>query len=247
MRQDMPRWRRLMDITENTMKLKQILYIGFLKTLWFNFRYLPFSEAIHMPVLLARNVPIRHCRRGFCSFIGGGGTGSLRFGFGDREYQPDSNSSININGKLILKGSGVHSFGVGTKLNIGKDGVLTLGQNFTASARNFISCCCAITVGDDNMWSFDNVVMDTDAHQICDKNDNVINYNKSIVFGNHVWLGCRNIIMKGSSVADGCMIASGSKICSKYAEPNCIITSGKTIIKRNISWKRNWAKNKKEV
>jgi acetyltransferase-like isoleucine patch superfamily enzyme len=240
-------WKRLMGITENVMKLKTIVYIGFLKTLWFNFRYLPFSEAIHLPVLLARDVKIVHCYRGFCSFMGRVRMGSILFGLGDRIYHSDSSGLIHINGKLILKGDGRHAFGVGTKLNVGKDGVLTIGDNFTASAQNYISCDCAITIGDDNMWSFDNVIMDTDAHQICNVDGCVTNYNKQIIFGNHVWLGCRSIIMKGSEIADGCVIASGSKICGKYDVPNCIITSGKTIIKRNVNWKRDWAINKKDV
>lgn len=170
----------------------------------------------------------------------------MRIGFGDRQYNPDTNSSVYIKGKLILKGQGGHALGPGTIMSIGNEGVLTLGNNFTASARNIISCACAITVGDDNMWSFDNVIMDSDTHQICDENDNVLNYNKPIVFGNHVWLGCRNVILKGSEIADGCMIASGSKISGNYSEHNCIITTGKKVIKQNIQWKRNWAINKKK-
>ncbi len=177
-------------------------------------------------------------------FLGGVKTGSLRIGFGDRQFNADTKSAISIKGKLVLKGNGVHAFGPGTTLSIGKYGILTLGNNFTASVRNRISCGYSITIGDDNMWSFDNVIMDSDAHQICDEQGNVINYNKEIVFGNHVWLGCRNIIMKGTVIPDGCMVASGSKISSKYTEPNCIITSGKKIIKQNIIWKRDWAKNK---
>lgn len=178
------------------------------------------------------------------SFAGGGvKIGILQFGLGDLNFNVKQKGRLCIKGKLIIKGSNTHSFGVGTNLSIGNSGVLTLGDNFTASANNRISCSCAITVGDDNMWSFDNVIMDSDTHQICDENGNVTNYNKPIYFGNHVWLGCRSIVMKGSEIADGCMIASGSKIAGHYKEKNCIITSQKMIIKNNIHWKRNWAIN----
>lgn len=170
----------------------------------------------------------------------------LRFGFGDRLLNADTKSAISIKGKLRLKGSGVHAFGPGLTLGIGKEGILTIGDNFTASVRNRISCSNSITIGDDNMWSFDNVIMDSDTHQICDEQEKVVNYNKPIVFGNHVWLGCRNIVMKGAAIPDGCMVASGSKITSVYTEPNSIITSNKKIIKSNIHWKRNWAINKNE-
>ena len=226
-----------------TKDFKQLLFVSILKTVWFNFRFFPLKEAFRLPVLLARRVQIRHCYRGFCKFQGGVRTGVLRFGFGDRRFNADTKSAISINGKLVLKGNGVHAFGPGTTFSIGPNGILTIGNNFTASVRNRIACNCCITIGDDNMWSFDNVVMDTDAHLICDEHDSIINYNKPIVFGNHVWLGCRNVVMKGSEIPNGCMVASGSKITGKYTEPNCIITSGKKIIKTNIHWKRDWAKN----
>ena len=218
------------------------MYLSIFKTIWFNFMYFPFSIAYKMPVLLARKVQIRHCYRGFCEFEKVK-TGILRIGFLDRRLNADTYSSININGKLVLKGDGFHAFGVGTKLNIWKDGILTVGNNFTCSARNIISCSCAITIGDDNMWSYDNVVMDTDAHQIYDENGKIMNYNKPVVFGNHIWLGCRNIILKGSHIANGCMVASGSLINGKYSEDNCVITTGNKIIKRNILWKRSLAVN----
>lgn len=224
--------------------VKQVLHIAFLKTIWFNLRYFPLNDALKMPVIIAKGINVRYCYKGFCEIIMGVKTGILRFGFGDRNYNADVKGSINIKGKLLLKGQGVHAFGPGVILNIGKNGVLTLGDNFTASARNTLSCSCSISVGDDNMWSFDNVIMDSDAHQLCDESDIIMNYNKPITFGNHVWLGCRNIVMKGTSIPDGCMVASGSKLSGIYTEQNAIITSHNKVIKSNIRWKRNRAINK---
>lgn len=223
--------------------IKRSLWIAPIKTLWFNFRYFPFLQAIRIPVVLTRRVNVTCCYRWFCELRGGVKTGMLKFGILDRESHLNSNCLLSIKGKLVLNGTGFHSFGPGTELCIGKQGVLTIGNNFSASARNIISCSCAITIGDDNMWSYENVVMDTDTHQICDENGNITNYNKPIVFGKHVWLGCRNIVMKGCEIADGCMVASGSKISGRYEEKNCIISTGKKIIKRNIIWKRDWAIN----
>lgn len=218
--------------------IRQFLHIGLIKTLWFNIRYLPFSEAICLPVLIARDVQIRKCKRGFCTFLGGAKIGLLRFGFGDRDHNHDQKSSISINGKLILDGNGVHAFGPGTCLRIGKNGVLKIGNNFTCSVNNRIYCSTCITIGEDNMWSFDNVVMDTDSHIIFTCNGERANPNKGVVFGNHVWLGCRNIVLKGSIIPNGCVVASGSKLSKAYTEENCIITSNSKIIKQNIQWSR---------
>lgn len=223
--------------------IKKIFQIAPIKTLWFNFSYFPFKEACKIPVILARGVVVSCCHKGFCT-LNWVKPGIVKIGFHDSEYNIRAKSKITIKGKLIINGSGFHSFGGGTVLGIGSEGVLTCGNNFSASFNNRIWCNCSITIGDDNMWSFANVVMDADAHQICDDNGNITNFNKPIVFGNHVWLGCHNIIMKGSEIADGCMIASGSKISGKYEEKNCIITTGKRIIKHNIFWKRDWSINK---
>lgn len=221
-------------------KFKQIIHIGILKTLWFNYRYFKLKEAVFLPVILARDVQIRQCKRGFCKLLGGRGKfGVLRFGFGDRLSNYSQKSSIAISGKIIVVGSSIHAFGPGTRLVVSESGTLTIGENFTASVNNKILCYHSITIGNDNMWSFDNIIMDTDAHQILQEDGNVINKNKSILFGDHVWLGCRNIVLKGTIIPNGCMVASGSKLSCKFEKENCIITSHKTILKENIIWKRD--------
>lgn len=222
-------------------KLKQFLHTGFLKTIWFNFRYFKLNEAVFLPVLLARDVQIRQCKRGFCELLEGGKFGVLRFGFCDRLTNYNQKSSLAISGKIIVVGSSIHAFGPGTRLVVTESGTLTIGDNFTASVNNRIVCHHSITIGDDNMWSFDNIIMDTDSHQILQEDGNVNNKNKSILFGDHVWLGCRNIVLKGTTIPNGCMVASGSKLSCKYEKENCIITSQKAILKENIKWKRDRA------
>ena len=164
--------------------------------------------------------------------------GVLRIGFGDRIHNPYIKSSIWIAGKLIVHGTGLHAFCMGTHLNIGKNGVMEIGDNFSASANNKIRCDCIIKIGDDNMWSYNNILLDTDAHQITDADGNIINHPRPIIFGNHVWLGCGCIILKGSKIPDGSIVASGSKIMHQYDEVNSIITTNKKVIKHNVRWNR---------
>lgn len=221
--------------------IRQLLHIGILKTIWFNFRYLPFRQAIVLPVVLARDVSIRRCHRYFLSIEGVLKTGCLRFGFGDRDHNYDQKCSLSILGKIILKGSGVHAFGPGTCLRIGAKGTLVVGNHFTCSVNNRIYCSHKITIGEDNMWSFDNVIMDTDSHTILSESGDRINQNREVIFGNHVWLGCRNIVLKGAKVPDGCIVASGSIITKKFKNENSIISSNGKVIKQNIHWNRKTA------
>ena len=115
---------------------------------------------------------------------------------------------------------------------------MKIGNNLTVSHDVKIYIKKGLTVGDDNMWSYYNVIMDNDGHAIYDDEGILINSNKPVVFGNHVWMGCGCKILKGTYVADNNVIASGSIINAHYSENNCIITSKNKIIKNNIVWKR---------
>lgn len=46
---------------------------GIIKTLWFNFRFIPFKEAIFLPVLLSSKVEVQNMRRGRIVLDGLGG------------------------------------------------------------------------------------------------------------------------------------------------------------------------------
>ncbi len=44
---------------------------GVVKSIWFNFRYVPIPLALKIPVILSSNVEIRNCHRGGIIFKGG--------------------------------------------------------------------------------------------------------------------------------------------------------------------------------
>lgn len=211
---------------------------GLFKSLWFNFRYLPFKDAINLPFVLSRYVKIEYCYKGFCEFVDGGGKSGIRIGLGDRNVNYDKPSILNIRGKLIIKGRGFHLFSQGLELVIKQGAVMEVGDEFGVSDSARITVAKSLIIGDYNMWSYDNVIMDTDSHSIEDMDGNLLNPNQGVKFGNHVWLGCRNIVLKGTEIADGVVIASGSVINKSITEPNCIATSNGKILNRNINWNR---------
>lgn len=96
----------------------------------------------------------------------------------------------------------------------------------------------SLTVGDNNMWSFDNVVMDNDAHHIFNSQGEFCNSNKGIIIGNDVWMGCRTIILKGAEVPNGTIIATSSIVNKKYRDNNTIITSYGKVLRKNVTWSR---------
>ena len=78
----------------------------------------------------------------------------------------------------------------------------------------------------------------SDSHYVY-QNGEEINKPKDILIGNHCWLGDEVFVLKGSRIADGCIVGARSVVTSSCVnEPNCILggTPAK-ILKKNISWK----------
>lgn len=81
--------------------------------------------------------------------------------------------------------------------------------------------------------------MDTDFHKIMNREGEIINTPKSISIGNHVWIGCRNTILKGVTIGNDNVISADSTITRSISEERCIIAGhGKDmkIIKKDIEW-----------
>lgn len=216
------------------MDLYKLFRLGVLKTIWYNFKVLPFKQALHFPIVLARNVRIGACRRG-CIKIQKGG--SFHVGFLGSAASCSEKSLLHIEGDLILKGEGFHSFAPGTIIRIAEGGCLQIGNNYSCHRNGTFLVNKSVVIGDENMWSFEIVVMDTDAHIILDSNGSLINPNKAVIIGNHVWVGCRNTILKGSLVPDGCIMGAGGVLTKKLETPDSIY-HGNQLVRNSISWKR---------
>ncbi len=65
-----------------------------------------------------------------------------------------------ING--IINFNGRRNIGHGSKISVGKDGILTFGQNFNITAESSIVCYNNISFGNNCLLSWDILIMDTD-------------------------------------------------------------------------------------
>lgn len=226
----------LQSLKRKIRALRALGFRGLIKSVYFNYRILPFGQAIRLPILLSRYTAVCNCRRNSIIFDGQRpGFGCLRFGLNDLQYSYESKSFINIRGQLKIYGSGYHLFGPGVSLNIWEGGVLSIGNNFSVAPHLRIFVSKAIEIGDNNMWSFYNLVMDTDAHPIYNRNGCLINNPQKIVFGNKCWLGAYCKILKGADIPDGSIIGAGSTITKVLSNKNSIYI-GHRIHKEDVIW-----------
>lgn len=142
--------------------------INLLYTIYFNLRYFDLRTAWRLPVWISKDVKIRALKRNSIKFVDGIRSGILSFGLIDLDYCYNHPSKLYIDGKLIVKGMDYHSFAPGAILYISKGASMEINDKFSTSHDVKIYCSRKIVIGKNNMWSFFNIIMDTDSHPILD-------------------------------------------------------------------------------
>ncbi len=202
------------------------------KTIYFNFHYLNFSQAIKLPIWVSHRVAFG-CLGGRVE-IGECRSGIVQIGF-DRTGMFDENvqSVWHISG--CIKFLGKARIGPAMKLKV--SGELFLGKNFRAGNNMSIYCSEHIRFGSDCLLSWDVLLMDNDFHEIRDFSGQVINQSRPIIFGDNVWIGCRSTVIKGAGSADSCVIAAGTLLNKRLGFCNSIIGGRPLkVLKENIVW-----------
>lgn len=207
-----------------------------IKTLYFNFKYLPFKQAVKLPIFVSKNLCL-HQTAGSVILDCPIQTGLVRIGFGDIGIfdSKRSRSIWNVSGTVIFKGK--TRIGHGSKISVGDTGTLILGENFTLTAESTIIAYSEVTFGKNCLLSWDILVMDTDLHKIKNRSGVVLNAPRSIQVGNDVWIGCRSLILKGASIPNGSIIGANSTISNLLETENGIYVGNPVKrIKEDITW-----------
>lgn len=215
-------------------KLKIILKTGVINTIRFNYNYFGFKGLVKLPVFVSRDVKLSVLKGEVkCSITKRGGIqlGYSDLGIVDEKYQ-----------RGIWENSGVVVFDgivkLGKAVRISNSGILEFGDKVIFTGNSQIVCKKNIVFGDECLISWENLIMDTDFHSICSLETPhvIINPDKNIFIGKRVWIGCRCLILKGTNIPDGTVIAAGSKISGTLNEKNCIYGDKGVIISKNVKW-----------
>jgi acetyltransferase-like isoleucine patch superfamily enzyme len=214
------------------------LFFGIPKTLLINFKYLPIYQAVKLPIIVSWNCKL-------CTLHGkieidddNLKIGMIKLGFGaygliDHKYNRGLFSNTS-GGVLYFKGSA--RFGPGFK--IANNGKLSIGKNFNMTGNSTIICNNEIFFGSDCLLSWEDLIMDNDFHEII-IDAKAKEKTRPISIGNHVWVGCRSTILKGSSIRDDSIIAAGSIVSGKFESSNLIIGGNSaTLIRSYVNWKK---------
>jgi len=204
------------------------------KTLRFNLHYFPLKTALKFPVVVSHRTYLRELH-GKVELPEKVETAMIKIGFGDvGHYDRKRSRGIwQVSGTVSFGGKA--SIGHGSKLSV--RGHLSLGAGFNMTAESTIVCAKEIRFGDDCLLSWDILVMDTDEHPLYNKEDERINPDKAILVGNHVWIGCKCVLLKGAEVPDNTVVAAGTMLKSAFAGNDQVIGGEPpTILKRDTRW-----------
>ena len=95
-----------------------------------------------------------------------------------------------------------------------------------------------ISIGENTLMSNNIEIHTSDYHGIYNLESGArINYEKNIIIGNHVWIGLRCIILKGTIIGDNCIVAAGSIVTKPSNTKNTILAGNPAkIIKEKVIW-----------
>lgn len=117
---------------------------------------------------------------------------------------------------------------------------IIIGRDFRCSGIEFglFGNNRKIKIGDDCMFSCEIVCWNTDWHKIFDKNTKkLLNEEKDIEIGNHVWIGRGVSILKGAKIPDGCIVGINSIVTKPFEEKDAVIAGNPAkVVKHNIVW-----------
>ena len=120
---------------------------------------------------------------------------------------------------------------------------LTIEEDFYVNGQLFLEFTenTNIKIGQDCMFSYDIIMRTGDGHKIfsTQQANERINPNEDIIIGNHVWVACKAIILKGAVISNNSIVGACSLVNKKFYEENVILAGTPAAIKkRDILWER---------
>ena len=203
------------------LKLKKIwqfrwVFRSLLQTIYFNFHYLPFKQAIKLPILLYK--PHLKKLKGTITIDCAVHPGMIILGKHTVSIYPNNGIMFeNHGGGIIFYGE--CSIGNNSAISIGSNAKLFIGKNFSASTSLKLVCYHYIKLGQDVLIGWNNVFMDTDFHSMKKIGDG--SHTKgygSIIIGDNNWFGMNCVIMKNTCTPNYCTIAGASLLNKNYTD-----------------------------
>ena len=210
-------------------------YFYYIYSLFFCLRYLPFSQAVKIPVFIHPSTKLRKMRREGFVINGKIWRAMIVIGFESSIGRCNKKTVIFVNNGCHVYFNGYTRLAKGCNLIVNKGNVI-FGKKVRFNGDCFISCHDEIKFGDDLMCGWNVSFLTTNGHIIV--MDGIKKEKTApIVVGNHVWIGADSVINKGVRISDGCVCAHHSMVTKNLEEENCLYGGFPAKkLKANVTW-----------
>ena len=216
--------------------LKAFNHMDILKTLYVNFKCLPYKQAIKFPIFIGKGTELRNISGRIifdCPIKTGLFTIGIHYMFNDKR----GNRSVFQNyGKIVVKGKVL--LHTGTVVLCKKNGEIILGGKNTLGVNGMIVAKRKISIGYNVDISWNVQIIDTDVHYFMNNLKGSISRNTSSIFiGDNVWIANNVSISKGGGVPNNSIVSSNTLVNKDFLDNNSILLAGipAKIVRKNVT------------
>lgn len=204
---------------------RSIYKINWIRTLYFNFRLLPYKQAKRLPFYIYGK-PVFNSLSGKVDFKCPISRGIVRINE-QKIFAPSLqtvNTQINICGTLIIRGKTM--IGCGNKIIIANGAVLDMGACTKITDFCNIDCWTNIVIGEGSTIAHRSQIMDSNHHFVVNMNKKQISNNmKPICIGKRTWVCNSTTITGGAKIPNYSIVASNSLVNKDFTKEGdtCLI------------------------
>lgn len=135
------------------------------------------------------------------------------------------NCKIRFTGSNSLIYIDENNYPMSLNMRVGNDSVIYIGKDcyINRTSHLYATERKNIIIGDQLLLAFNTYFRTADPHLIYDINTKKrINFSKSIIVGDRVWIGQDSLILKGTEIGSGAIIGGHSVISNKEIEANSL-------------------------
>lgn len=135
------------------------------------------------------------------------------------------NCKIRFTGNNSLIYIDENDYPISLDMKVGNDSVIYFGKDCYVNQKSYLYATERknIIIGDKLLLSFETYFRVVDSHIICDcVTKKRINFSKSILVGDKVWIGQQSLILKGTVIGSGAIIGGHSVVANKTIKSNSL-------------------------
>jgi acetyltransferase-like isoleucine patch superfamily enzyme len=149
-----------------------------------------------------------------------------------------SRGGIVLHENACLRFSGNVVLGDGVNMEVHPGASLEIGPETFVNPNSRIIALESIRIGADCAVAWDVQIMDGDRHYLLDEGGARTKNTAAIQIGDHVWIGARSLVLKGSSIEDGAIVGAGSVVSGRVPAGTVVAGNPARVIREGVRWEK---------